>query len=1099
MGNWLPIGLVSVIANSGILTLIFFFLKSKYDHVYLAYWGLAFAAFSARSVCILANVLMGEGNKVLLFGEQCLIMIAALLLYKGITSFARKVFPKRLYVFSLLFILFLSIAAFSQNLWSYIYIPSYLSLGTIFILCSHMLFRLDSDYGDVGRKLSGAAFALWGLHQYDYPLLRHIAFISPWGFLFGSLMALLVAIGTIIMFFEKMQIIQQQQEDKYHFVLQSAIDGFFLLDDQGYVKEVNQSYCRLTGFPARALLGRHVVELDAVTHPNELNGILIETRGKEFSRFESKHKRVDGSDFDVEVSIQYQPLGTPYFSGFVRDITERKASELALYESNEKYKNLFDTIDDPVMVAEVATGIILECNKAAERYFGRSRDMLVGQRQKSVMHPVQAEEEDCFAVDFKAHVGTEGITQDVTVLANGNMLRIVSIRTTPINIQGKNAILGIFRDVTERTRTEDELRKSELTLRTLMNSIPDPVWLKTPNGVYMHCNEAFERLSGKKEAEMLGKDDYAFFDQELADYFREKDLLAIKAGSPSINEEWLTYAEDGYRGFFETIKTPMKGAQGQLIGVLSIARDITQRMRNEEALREREMFLQEIQRIAMIGGLKVNINEDYLFWSDEANRIIEMPIDYRPSLSEGMQYFSPEYLPQIRQVLTSALTDDATNDMECELTTAKGKRKWVHLRAVGKMEAEDRTSVIGIIQDIDQRKKASLELLEAKARAEAANKAKSEFLANMSHEIRTPLNGIMGMLQLLSAVAKSPEEKEYLDKAINSSDRLASLLSDILDLSRIEAGLMPVRVEQFEIHSLMQSVVDLLSMSAKEKSLTLECGIDERLPHAVLGDEVRVRQLLLNLTGNAIKFTRQGTVRIDFFALPRRGAAVCHILFVVQDTGTGISEEALEYVFEPFVQEESSYVRRFQGAGLGLAIVKRIVKLLEGGLAIDSEPGVGTSVYVSIPFGINPELSVLPEATIKSTRAEGQRVLLAEDDGVTRIATMKLLELAGFQVTVAVDGLNVLQCLEEGSFDIILMDIQMPELDGVETALAIRSQERFKRVADIPIIAVSAYTMVGDRERFMAAGMDDYVAKPINITTLTALVLKVIERRALKS
>jgi PAS domain S-box-containing protein len=419
-------------------------------------------------------------------------------------------------------------------------------------------------------------------------------------------------------------------------------------------------------------------------------------------------------------------------------------------------------------------------------------------------------------------------------------------------------------------------------------------------------------------------------------------------------------------------------------------------------------------------------------------------------------------------------------------------RKAVFLNAAGSVGG-----LIGMLVDITERKAMEAKLLEAKNLAEVANRAKSEFLANMSHEIRTPLNGVMGMLQLLETTDPTGEQKEFLQTAIRSSKRLTNLLSDILDLSRIEAGMMPVRESLFEIRSLKESLLDLFGVTVKDQGMEIEFAFDDRIPEVLVGDETRVRQILVNLVGNAIKFSTKGVIRIEAVALSKMADCIFRVLFIVHDTGEGIPEDQLDRIFEPFVQGENSYVRRYQGAGLGLSIVGRVVDLLGGGLTIESEPGKGTSVFVSIPLKMPASRVKLPGKSDdgKSLQNGGNlHILFAEDDAVTRTSIKKLLEKAGHHVTVAVDGLDALKKLEEDVFDLILMDIQMPKMDGLEATRNIRFQYRFESIRDIPIIALTAYAMSGDREKFIGAGMNAYVSKPVDIEALKKVIEKVMSR-----
>ena len=400
-------------------------------------------------------------------------------------------------------------------------------------------------------------------------------------------------------------------------------------------------------------------------------------------------------------------------------------------------------------------------------------------------------------------------------------------------------------------------------------------------------------------------------------------------------------------------------------------------------------------------------------------------------------------------------------------------------------------------RDITDRKLAEAESIEAKKIAQAANKAKSEFLANMSHEIRTPLNGITGMLHLLERTTLEGDQKEYLIAAKQSSNRLTRLLSDILDLSRIEAGKADLHAAAFNPIDLKNTLSELFAMTAQEKDLSIDFFFDERIPSVLVGDENRLLQILFNLVGNAIKFTEKGTVRIEITPLLASGSKL-HVLFAVRDTGIGIPDDRLKDIFEPFTQVEGSYSRRFQGAGLGLSIVRRLVIMMGGEIAIDSIVGEGTAIYLSLPFNL-PQLS--PEqveemvVNVQSSTLDGLRVLFVEDDAMNLLGGKRLLEKKGWIVSTAKNGQEALQCLAEQEFDLILMDVQMPVMDGVEAAKSIRGGKAGQDKVGIPIIAMTAYAMVGDKEKFLAAGMDDYISKPVDVEELKQIVRRVITKK----
>ncbi len=401
-------------------------------------------------------------------------------------------------------------------------------------------------------------------------------------------------------------------------------------------------------------------------------------------------------------------------------------------------------------------------------------------------------------------------------------------------------------------------------------------------------------------------------------------------------------------------------------------------------------------------------------------------------------------------------------------------------------------------QQLEERvRERTAQLQKAMEEAKAASRVKSEFLANMSHEIRTPLNGILGMLQLLQTTGTDAEQDEYIANAIKSSRRLTRLLSDILDLSQVEAGKLSVVETAFTVKTQRDAVLDTFDQPAREKGLALDFRIDPGMPPKLLGDETRLRQILFNLVGNAVKFTANGRVLVTATPLHVRDDGSLRLLVTVEDTGIGIAPDRIKDIFEPFNQVENAYTRRFQGAGLGLAIVRRLVALLGGELDIDSTEGQGTTVYLSLPLRQPAPASRPPRRREDENEPFSRqiRVLIAEDDDENLHYGIKALQKAGCLARSARNGQDVLRLLETEDFDLILMDVQMPVMDGLAATRAIRAGATGAANSTIPIVALTAYAMPDDKDTFLGAGMNAYLAKPVDVRDLRAVLIRVLSKK----
>jgi two-component system sensor histidine kinase/response regulator len=787
-------------------------------------------------------------------------------------------------------------------------------------------------------------------------------------------------------------------------------------------------------------------------------------------------------------------------------------------------------------------------------------------------------------------------------------------------------------EVSERKRFEETSRESEALHHGLMESLPLNVFRKNREGQIVFANRLFCESIGLPLDELVGKTDADFFPSELAEKYQADDAQVMESGNvlETVEEN---RGPDGRMRYVQVLKAPVRNAAGKIVGVQGLFWDVSDRKRAEEQLKESRERLRLALGAGQIGTWVHDVTENSLAWDDRTQAIFGLqPGEFRGTFDAFLERVHPDDAEQIRGALQQTLEEGHRMDADYRILWPDDSVRYVSARAAVERDRHGQPArVIGVCVDVTESKLAEARLQAAKEAAEAANRAKSAFLANISHEIRTPMNAVIGMTELVLDTRLEPEQRQYLTVVQQSGEALLLLINDLLDFSKIEAGKLELHLTAFNVRELLGDTMKSLAIRAHQKGLELACDISAGVPTSIEGDETRLRQVVINLVGNAVKFTEQGEVVL---VVAREDGAdeSGRLRISVSDTGIGIPQDKLAVVFGAFEQADSTSTRKYGGTGLGLAIASELAKLMGGRISVTSKVGRGSTFSFSLPFGIVDEpvspryadpldsagdtsvlvvddnrtnrrilrdifqswgvhtagvsqaaeamqilrqaeaagkpfslvvidaqmrgtdgfwvaeqirgaprldtalvmmltsgdqpgdiarcqrlgvnayllkpvkQSELREATLLAldraghgNSADGEsrrsleavtplRILLAEDSLVNQKLVVALLEKAGHDVTLANNGREAVAAFESQEFDVVLMDVQMPEMDGFEAAAEILSRQR-RRAICVPIIAMTAHALPGDRQRCLEAGMTGYLPKPIRAEQLGATLL----------
>jgi two-component system, sensor histidine kinase and response regulator len=680
-------------------------------------------------------------------------------------------------------------------------------------------------------------------------------------------------------------------------------------------------------------------------------------------------------------------------------------------------------------------------------------------------------------------------------------------------------------------RTVTNLRLSEAFHRQIVASVPEIVFQCDVQGRWRFLNDAWTARLGYSVEESLGRSFLEFVHPEERPYFGQRYAELIAGRVPPSRADVRYIAKDGAVRHFSVYACLLHDAQGQVTGLAGALADITARKSAEAQLAASRDFLQNV--IDAVGD-PMFVKDDQYRWL-LGNRAYWEFHHLPAGALLGKTVFDllpAERAQRFTEQDDTVMATGETDEMLEVLTDGQGRKRTVLTKKSRLTDADGRHVLVGIVRDITERQRAKeqmaaanreLELAAARAgelavAAAAADRAKSEFLASMSHEIRTPMNGVIGMVGLLLDTPLTAEQREYAETIRASAQALLVVVNDILDFSKIEAGRLTIEAVPFAASDLLHESAELLRADAERRGLALRLHLSASLPTTLIGDAGRIRQVVINLVGNALKFTEQGSVQIDATCTPV-SVEESELLVSVQDTGIGISPADLPRLFERFSQADASTTRKYGGTGLGLAISKRLVELMGGEIGVESvheqgsrfwfrvrlrvpsEPLTTEPLVPNLSAGLAPSVASstpptspvstpapMPSAGLACPARWNGRVLLVEDNPVNQRVAIRMLEKVGVRSDVAENGREAVAAVSRYAYDLVLMDCQMPELDGYAATAQIRAAEPSGR--RLPIVAMTAAAMHGDRERCLEAGMDDYLTKPITRDRLLAVLAR---------
>jgi PAS domain S-box-containing protein len=874
-------------------------------------------------------------------------------------------------------------------------------------------------------------------------------------------------------------------------IVESCSEAIISTSLEGEIISWNFAAMQLSGYSADEALGRHWQFLCPAEDVKEVARAVQRFRsGEKTFRIETHLLRKDGVRIETRLSISAirdraeTLLG---LSGMFHDITEEKLAERKLRQSEEKFKSVFKHSSDSISIGSLIDGKYLDVNDEFCRMVNLPPEQIIGKTpvELGILTAAQLE-----GIASALSANGDVRNHDLTLSDRDGIAHRLLVSGMVVELDGRPCTLGFIKDISDLKRAEDDLLRTERQLNDVLANAPLAVLSFDTNRVITAARGRALAGLPTSVGELVGR--------RVEDAFLPTNP-ALRNIDRALAGETFSAIENLQRGSmsFEVWYSPVRDSKRRVSGAIAIATDITARKHAEDELRRSEEYYRSL--VESSSDLTVVSNEEgiVLFAAGEGRK------DFGYELEDflgghTMDFIHPDkHAEQAWLIAESFAHPTQIGRGEAPIKCKDGS--WLDCELIGRAStAPDGARIlVSTVRNISARKRAELQIASSRDQALAASRAKSEFLSSMSHEIRTPMNAILGMADLMWETDLGVEQRRYLDTVINNGNALLELINSILDLAKVESGRLSLEALDFDLRELIEKVADTLAVRADEKGVELGVRIDNDAPTALVGDPLRLRQVLTNLIGNAIKFTARGAVVVRVRRDPQaKGAGA--LLISVTDSGIGIDAAKISTLFNPFSQADSSTTRKYGGTGLGLAIVDRLVRLMGGRVSVESEPGRGSTFSFTAEFVVREVPVATADAQAPALDLCGVKVLVVDDNEVNRAIVREMLWPLGALVVEAASGIEAIERFRRAHqtsqpFRLLISDHMMPGMDGLEMISRIRAISSDR---DLTIMMLSSTDLPQTLAEARQLGIRSYVVKPIKRAELYLAIARAVADKA---